>query len=201
MNEKVCLLASTNENKLKEVREILGDFGFTVINLNDLDNSIDVVEDGHTFSENAGKKARAYHEIYPDYYILTDDSGLSVDALGGRPGIYSARYAGTDSDYETKFNMLWKELGESGVEPENWTAKFVCAIAWWDPNRDMYTIFTGEMNGVIIDQPRGENGFGYDPIFYLPNRAKTSAELDPVEKNRISHRGRALRKLKHYLDK
>lgn len=199
MEKKFCLLASSNENKVNELKEILSDFEFEIISLNDIEERVEVVEDQDTFEGNARKKAQAYHEIYPDYYILADDSGLAIEPLNGRPGVYSARYGGEDASYPEKFDMLWDELNASGVEEENWNAKFVCAIAWWQAGRDVATVFTGEMPGKISSAAKGENGFGYDPIFYLEKYKKTSAEIDPKTKNLISHRGQALRKLKYFL--
>lgn len=198
-----CLIASSNVNKAKEVKEILKDFNFEVLTTRDIEEELDVIEDADSFAGNALLKAKAYHERYPEYYILADDSGLMIEALDGRPGIYSARYGG-DLSYPEKFKLIWNELAETTVDPNDWRAKFVCAIAWCEPGVPITEeidakIFEGEMHGIILDEARGENGFGYDPIFYLPEYGKTNAEISPEEKNKISHRGRALAMLQNYL--
>ena len=199
-----CLIASSNVNKAKEVKEILKDFNFEVLTTHDIEVELDVIEDADSFAGNALLKAKAYHERYPEYYILADDSGLMIEALDGRPGIYSARYGG-DLSYPEKFKLIWNELAETTLDPNDWRAKFVCAIAWCEPgvsNTEEIDakIFEGEMHGIILDEARGENGFGYDPIFYLPEYGKTNAEISPEEKNKISHRGRALAMLQNYLE-
>lgn len=198
-----CLIASSNVNKAKEVKEILKDFNFEVLNTHDIEEELDVIEDADSFAGNALLKAKAYHERYPEYYILADDSGLMIEALDGRPGIYSARYGG-DLSYPEKFKLIWNELAETTVDPSDWRAKFVCAIAWCEPGVPITEeidakIFEGEMHGIILDEARGENGFGYDPIFYLPEYGKTNAEISLEDKNKISHRGRALAMLQNYL--
>lgn len=202
-----CLIASSNVNKAKEVQEILKDFNFEVLTTHDLEEELDVVEDADSFAGNALLKAKAYHARYPEYYILADDSGLMIEALDGRPGIYSARYGGNLA-YPEKFKLIWNELADTGVDPKDWRAKFVCAIAWCEPAKtnsrvDSFDakIFQGEMHGIILEEARGDNGFGYDPIFYLPEYGKTNAEISPQEKNKISHRGKALAKLQDYLRK
>lgn len=198
-----CLIASSNVNKAKEVKEILKDFNFEVLTTRDIEEELYVIEDADSFAGNALLKAKAYHERYPEYYILADDSGLMIEALDGRPGIYSARYGG-DLSYPEKFKLIWNELAETTVDPNDWRAKFVCAIVWCEPGVPITEeidakIFEGEMHGIILDEARGENGFGYDPIFYLPEYGKTNAEISPEEKNKISHRGRALAMLQNYL--
>lgn len=198
-----CLIASSNVNKAREVQEILKDFNFEVLTTHDVEEELEVIEDADSFTGNALLKAKAYHERYPEYYVLADDSGLMIEALDGRPGIYSARYGG-DLSYPEKFKLIWSELAETGVDPNEWRAKFVCAIAWCEPGVSLSgevdaRVFQGEMHGIILNEARGENGFGYDPIFYLPEFRKTNAEISPEEKNKISHRGRALSELQKYL--
>jgi XTP/dITP diphosphohydrolase len=156
---------------------------------------IDIVEDGKTFEENALIKARAVCKA-SGHLALADDSGLEVDALGKEPGIYSARYMGEDTSYDIKNQNIIDRL--SGVPDEERTARFVCAMAAVFPDGTEKT-FVRNMEGRIGYKIAGENGFGYDPIFYLPEYGKTSAEISPEEKNAISHRGQALRALADYL--
>lgn len=183
------VLATGNKGKIREFSGLLeGVFG-RIISLNDLESPPVVVEDGATFRENALKKARAI-AAYSGKPALADDSGLAVDALGGRPGVYSARYAGegaTDRDNVTK---LLTELGSN----ENRNARFVCVLALVTPDGSEITA-EGACEGVILTEPRGEGGFGYDPVFFLPELGKTMAELPPELKNRLSHRARAAESL------
>lgn len=197
--DKVCLLASTNKNKLREISEILANFSFKTIGLDDLPETFEVEETADSFSGNATLKARAYHKRYPELYVLADDSGLEIKALDNKPGIYSSRFGGVNTPYKEKFKMIWSALKEREVPVEDWDARFVCSIAFFEPGDEKPLIFTGKMYGKIIPEARGDNGFGYDPIFYIPEYKKTSAEIDPELKNKISHRGRALEKLKAYL--
>jgi XTP/dITP diphosphohydrolase len=188
MMQKV-LLATTNKGKQKEYSSMLGHLGFEVITLNDLEPMApDVEEDGLSFEENAVKKAKAYSQYY-QMPTIADDSGLEVDALGGRPGVLSARYAGpkaTDADNITK---LLEEL--KNVPLNERTARFVCVIAYI--NGDLPPLIArGICSGLIGFEPKGAFGFGYDPVFYLPQYGKTMAELLPEEKNKISHRAQAL---------
>lgn len=199
--KKILVIASNNKDKMREIEEIFRDTSYEVKRAADLGETLDIVEDGDTFAANALLKVQAYREIYPEYSILADDSGLVIDALDGRPGVYSARYAGVDSTYDVKINQIWQELRNSGVEEDQWTARFVCAVAFWDQDEEAVQVFEGVMEGKIAKEQRGEHGFGYDPIFYLPEYSKTSAEISPEEKNRISHRGKALAKLHEYLHK
>ena len=198
-NEKICLIASSNKNKIAEVKNILQEFSYKVITPAEMACEIEVEETADTFEGNALLKAKAYHELFPDYYILADDSGLAIDALKGAPGIYSARYAGVGASYPEKFKKIWNDLDKTMIPEEEWKAKFICTIAWWEVGANEAKIFRGEFEGYIIKEARGEHGFGYDPIFYLPEFEKTSAEISPELKNSISHRGRALKKLQNYI--
>ncbi|PKM71960.1 MAG: non-canonical purine NTP pyrophosphatase [Firmicutes bacterium HGW-Firmicutes-16] len=189
------ILASNNKGKLKEMKAILANLGAEVISQSEAGLSIDADETGTTFEENALIKAKAACEAIREPAIA-DDSGLAVEALGGAPGVYSARYGGCATD-EERVNLLLKNLeGE-----KNRRAKFVSCIACTFPNGDVITA-RGECEGVITLAPRGEGGFGYDPIFELLDTGKTMAELSDEEKNAVSHRGRALKifemKLREY---
>ena len=183
------IFATGNENKMREIREILAGRGYEILSMKEAGIDIDVEENGKTFSENALIKARAISEASGEL-VLADDSGLEIDALGGEPGIYSARYMGHDTSYVEKNNNLIQRL--EGVPDEKRTARFVCAMAAVFP-------VVGTMEGRIGYEIAGENGFGYDPIFYLPEYGKTSAEISPEEKNAISHRGKALRAIAELL--
>ena len=190
------IFATGNENKMREIREILDGKGYEILSMKEAGIDIDVVEDGKTFSENALIKARAICKASGEL-VLADDSGLEIDALGGEPGIYSARYMGHDTSYVEKNNNLISRL--EGVPDEKRTARFVCAMAAVFPN-GREEVVVGTMEGRIGYEIVGENGFGYDPIFYLPEYGKTSAEISPEEKNAISHRGKALRAIAELLN-
>ena len=189
------IFATGNENKMREIREILAGRGYEVLSMKEAGIDVDVVEDGKTFAENALIKARAISKIAGEL-VLADDSGLEIDALGGEPGIYSARYMGHETSYTEKNNNLISRL--EGVPDEKRTARFVCAMAAVFPDGREETV-VGTMEGRIGYEIAGENGFGYDPIFYLPEYGKTSAEISPEEKNAISHRGKALRAIAELL--
>ncbi|MEW6143892.1 MAG: XTP/dITP diphosphatase [Thermodesulfobacteriota bacterium] len=179
------VLATSNKGKIREFAGLLeGVFG-RIISLNDLESPPDVAEDGMTFSENAIKKARAI-AAYSGLPALADDSGLAVDALGGRPGVYSARYAGEGATDRDNIRKLLTEL--RGAEDRK--ARFVCVLALVTPD-GKETVAEGSCEGIIIDEPRGKGGFGYDPVFFLPEYGKTMAEISPELKNKISHRARA----------
>lgn len=183
------VLATGNKGKIREFSGLLeGVFG-RIISLNDLESPPEVVEDGATFRENALKKARAI-AAYSDRPALADDSGLVVDALDGRPGVYSARYAGEGATDRDNIAKLLTELGDI----ENRSARFVCVLALVTPDGSEITA-DGMCEGVILSEPRGEGGFGYDPVFFLPELGKTMAELPPELKNRLSHRARACESL------
>ena len=189
------IFATGNENKMREIREILAGRGYEILSMKEAGIDVDVVEDGKTFAENALIKARAISKIAGEL-VLADDSGLEIDALGGEPGIYSARYMGHETSYTEKNNNLISRL--EGVPDEKRTARFVCAMAAVFPDGREETV-VGTMEGRIGYEIAGENGFGYDPIFYLPEYGKTSAEISPEEKNDISHRGKALRAIAELL--
>ena len=192
---KKLIFATGNMNKLREIKEILADMDVEILTMKEAGVDIDIVEDGKTFEENALIKARAVCKASGEL-SLADDSGLEIDYLGGEPGIYSARYMGEDTSYDIKNNNLISRL--EGVPDEERTARFVCAMAAVFPDGTEKT-FVRTMEGRIGYEIAGENGFGYDPIFMLPEYGKTSAEISPEEKNAISHRGKALRALAEYL--
>lgn len=192
---KRIIFATGNQDKMREIREILADVDAEVLSLKDLDIHADIVEDGSTFEENALIKAKAICQLTGEV-ALADDSGLEIDYLNKEPGIYSARYMGEDTSYRIKNANLIERL--SGVPDEKRTARFVCAIAAAFPDGRTLTV-RGTMEGRIGYEEKGENGFGYDPIFYLPEYGCSSAELSREEKNRISHRGKALRAMKEAL--
>ena len=195
---KKIIFATGNEGKMREVRMILAETGYEILSMKEAGIDIDIVEDGKTFEENAMIKAKAIAAT-PEAagaVVLADDSGLEIDALGGEPGIYSARYEGEDTPYEIKNRKLIDRL--EGVPDEKRTARFVCAIAAAFPNGDVKTV-RGTIEGRINYDPVGENGFGYDPIFYVPEFDCTTAQLSPEQKNEISHRGKALRMIKEFI--
>lgn len=186
------VFATTNEGKVKEIKEILGDFPIEVVSMKEMGITADIEENGATFEENSLIKARALVKL-TGIPALADDSGLEVDYLNGEPGIYSARYLGRDTDYDYKNNYIIDKL--SGAKGEERSARFVCVISLVLPDGREF-VERGVVEGLIGYEQKGENGFGYDPIFYLPEYGKTSAELPPEEKNRISHRGKALTAMK-----
>ena len=189
---KKIVFATGNQGKLREVKKILADLNVDIVSMKEEGIQIDVDENGTTFAENAQIKATAIG-AHTDAIVLADDSGLVIDALNGEPGIYSARYLGEDTSYRIKNQNLIDRL--EGVPDEKRTARFVCAIAAALP--DGTVLHTeGTIEGIIGYEERGENGFGYDPIFYVPKLGKTTAELTDDEKNAISHRGSALEKMK-----
>lgn len=192
---RTLVFATGNMNKLREIKEILADLDVEILSMKEAGIDIDIVEDGKTFEENALIKARAVCKT-SGHLALADDSGLEVDALNKEPGIYSARYMGEDTSYDIKNQNIIDRL--EGVPDEKRTARFVCAMAAVFPDGTEKT-FVRNMEGRIGYEIAGENGFGYDPIFYLPEYGKTSAEISPEEKNAISHRGQALRALADYL--
>lgn len=180
---------------MKEIRMILGDLDYEILSMKEAGIEADIVEDGKTFEENAVIKATAISKI-ANCLVLADDSGLEVDYMDKMPGIYSARWLGEDTSYAIKNQTIIDNL--AGVPDEKRTARFVCAIAAAFPDGRVITR-RGTIEGIIGYEERGENGFGYDPIFYLPEYGKTTAELSPEEKNKISHRGRALEMIKDEL--
>ena len=191
------IFATGNENKMKEIRMILGDLDYEILSMKEAGIEVDIVEDGKTFEENAIIKATAICEI-AGCVVLADDSGLEVDYMDKQPGIMSARWMGEDTSYRIKNQKIIDNL--AGVPDEKRTARFVCAIAAAFPDGRVVTK-RGTIEGRIGYEERGENGFGYDPIFYLPEYGKTTAELSPEEKNKISHRGKALELIKQEIAK
>ena len=197
---KKIIFATGNQNKMREIREIMGNLPVEILSMKEAGIKADITEDGATFEENAAIKAKAVAELLPeqdrDTIVLADDSGLEIDALNGEPGIYSARYMGEDTSYHIKNAELIHRL--EGVPEKKRTARFVCAVAAVLPDRTCLTV-RGTIEGRIGYEERGSNGFGYDPIFMLPDRGCTTAELPPEEKNKISHRGKALRLMEEKL--
>ena len=201
--EKI-IFATGNENKMKEIRMILEDLGVQILSQKEAGIKADVVEDGTTFEENALikateiAKAAAKDPEYKQAVILADDSGLEIDYLNKEPGIYSARYMGEDTSYDIKNQSFLDKL--EGVPDEKRTARFVCAIAAAFPDGSTEVV-RGTMEGIIGHEIIGNNGFGYDPIFFLPEYGCTSAQLPPEKKNELSHRGEGLRKMRKILEK
>ena len=194
---KRIIFATGNPGKMKEIRMILADLPLPVVSMKEAGVEARIVEDGNSFEENAVIKARTVMELTGEP-AMADDSGLEIDWLGGAPGIYSARYMGEDTSYEIKNRALLEKL--EGVPEEKRTARFVCSIACAFPDGRIFTS-RGTMEGVIAHDIKGANGFGYDPIFYLPDLKCTSAEISPEQKNELSHRGKALRRMKEQLAK
>ncbi|HCT89999.1 MAG TPA: non-canonical purine NTP pyrophosphatase [Lachnospiraceae bacterium] len=186
------IFATGNKDKMREIRAILADLGMEILSMKEAGLTSDIVEDGASFEENAEIKARAIAGLCRDI-VLADDSGLEIDALGGEPGIYSARYMGEDTSYQVKNKNLIDRL--EGVPDEKRTARFVCAIAAVFPDGSCEVV-RGAIEGRIGYEERGSNGFGYDPIFIAPEYGCTTAELSEEQKNRISHRGKALEMMK-----
>ncbi|WP_251862040.1 XTP/dITP diphosphatase [Clostridium sp. Marseille-Q2269] len=191
--KKKVIVASNNKDKIREIKQILKEFNIDAISMKEAGIDMDIVEDGNTFLENAYKKASTIHKILPNYMVIADDSGLMVDALNGAPGIYSARFAGEHGNYKKNNEKLLKEL--EGKQEEERTAKFVCAIVFIIDVDNVIKV-QGEINGVIREKEEGQDGFGYDPLFYVPEYKKTFAQMDSQIKNSISHRGKAFEKLK-----
>lgn len=192
---KKIIFATGNAGKMKEIRNILSDLPVQVLSMREVGIQTDIVEDGKTFAENAVIKARAIMQLTGEV-VLADDSGLEIDYLNKEPGIYSARYMGEDTSYRIKNANLIQRL--EGVPDEKRTARFVCAIAAAFPDGTVKTT-EGTIEGRIGYEEKGENGFGYDPIFYVPEFECTTAELSEEQKNKISHRGRALAEMKEIL--
>lgn len=189
------VFATTNVGKIKEIKEILGDFPIEVVSMKEMRVTTDVEENGSTFEENSLIKAREISKL-TGLPALADDSGLEVDYLNGEPGIYSARYLGRNTDYNYKNNYIIDKLKEAKGKERS--ARFVCVISLVLPDGREF-VKKGVMEGRIAYEIKGENGFGYDPIFYLPEYGRTSAELSSEEKNKISHRGRALMEMKELI--
>ncbi len=189
------IVATKNKGKAKEFQEIFQPLGFEVKTLLDFPDVPDIEETGTTFSENAVLKAKGIAGHF-NRIVAADDSGLIVDALGGKPGIFSARYAGPQKDDEANIQKVLSELKD--VPDEKRTARFHCSLALVIPGRQP-VVFEGTCEGKILREKRGNNGFGYDPVFYVPSLGKTMAELTPEQKNKISHRRQAINKLYQWL--
>lgn len=200
---KDIILATNNEHKVKEFKEILKNLPVNIYSLKEVDIEVDVEETGTTFTENSNIKAQSIYYILKernrkDFIVLADDSGLVVGYLNDEPGIYSARYAGQHGNSEENNKKLLEKL--KGVSCENRKAKFVSAIALMDDEGNSKVV-EGEAYGYIIEDYRGRKGFGYDPLFYFPEKKKTFAEMSEEEKNGLSHRGKALKALKLEIEK
>ena len=211
------IFATGNKDKMREIREIMADCDVEIYSMKEAGINIDIVEDGDTFEANSTIKAKAISdyisgkgmseeqkddswkavsEKYKGAIVLADDSGLEIDYLNKEPGIYSARYLGEDTPYSVKNKSIIDRL--EGVEDERRTARFVCAIAAVFPDGTVRTT-RGTIEGIIAHEPMGENGFGYDPIVYVPEFGRTTAQLGADEKNKVSHRGKALTEMKKYI--
>ena len=205
MGQKI-IFATGNAGKMREIREILDDMNMEILSMKEAGIEADIVEDGATFEENAVIKAKEVAKLFSqsavkehgDAIVMADDSGLEIDALNKEPGIYSARYMGEDTPYSVKSGNLIERL--AGVPDENRTARFVCAIAAVMPDGEVITT-QGVIEGRIGYEEKGDNGFGYDPIFYVPDFGCTTAQLTEEQKNQISHRGKALTAMKEELGK
>lgn len=195
--ENRIVFATGNENKMVEIRMILQDLGIPIYSIKELGMKVDIVEDGISFEENAEIKARAIARLLPNDIVLADDSGLEIDYLDKAPGIYSARFAGEDTSYDIKNQILLDKL--EGVPDEERTARFVCVIAAAFPDGTVETA-RGTIEGRIGYEIVGEHGFGYDPIFYVPEYGCTTAEMEPEQKNALSHRGNALRSMRKIIE-
>lgn len=198
------VFATGNAGKIKEIQAILADMGMEVISMKEAGVSVDIEENGSTYEENALIKSRAVAACLEergqreDTIVMADDSGLEIDHLHGEPGVYSARYMGEDTSYHIKNADLISRL--EGVEDARRTARFVCAIAAVLPDGRELTS-RGVIEGRIGYEEKGSNGFGYDPIFYVPEFGRTTAELSEEEKNRVSHRGNALQEMRRQLQR
>ena len=190
------IFATGNEGKMREIRLILADLGMEILSMKDAGVELDIVEDGTTFAENAEIKAKAVWEQTGDI-VLADDSGLVVDYINGEPGIYSARYMGEDTSYEIKNNNIISRLADAKGKERS--ARFVCNIAAVLPDGQVEHT-EAYMEGLIADEPAGNEGFGYYPILYIPEFGLTSAQLSIEQKNQISHRGKALEAMKERLN-
>lgn len=204
MKQKI-IFATGNKGKMKEIRKILGDMDIELLSMAEAGIQMDIEENGATFEENSAIKARAVAEYARQHtegleqaIVLADDSGLMIDYLNGEPGIYSARYLGEDTPYSVKNKNLIDRL--EGVSEEGRTARFVCAISAALPDGELITT-TATIEGRIGYEEKGANGFGYDPIFYVPEFGCTTAQMSEEQKNQISHRGKALEAIKAELQK
>ncbi len=193
---KRLIFATGNQDKLREIREIMAGLDYEILSMKEAGVEVDIEENGTTFRENALLKARAVHQLCHEL-VLADDSGLEVDYMDRQPGVFSHRFGGEDTPYSIKNQMIIDRL--EGVPDEQRTARFVCAIAAVFPD-GTELVKEAAMEGRIGYREAGEHGFGYDPIFYLPEFHCTSAELSPEDKNAVSHRGKALRLMRKELE-
>ena len=189
------VLATRNRHKAQELASLLSDLGISIRTLDAFPEVPDVIEDGKTCEANAIKKARAVSQA-TGLLAVADDTGLEVDALGGQPGVYAARYAGEHVTYEDNWRKLLREL--SGVPHDRRAARFITVAAIASPSSEVQ-VAEGQLQGVITEEPAGAQGFGYDPVFLVPELGKTLAELSPDEKNRISHRAKAFAQVREIL--
>lgn len=192
------ILATHNLDKVKEFEKILNLPQIDLQSIADYQVELEAPENGSSYLANAQIKAREAAHKLPGHYVLADDSGLSIDRLDGFPGIYSARFAGINTPYEDKIQKIWFLLKD--IPQEQWQAAFYCALVLIDPQGNEHS-FVEKCTGMIISEMRGQNGFGYDPIFYMSEYQQTTAQMPPDFKNRISHRGKAANALKNYLQK
>ena len=192
------VFATGNENKMKEIRMIMTDLGMEIISMKEAGVNLNIVEDGMSFEENAEIKARAVSRVLTNDIILADDSGLEIDYLDKAPGIYSARFAGEDTSYDIKNRILLDRM--EGVPDDQRSARFVCAVAAMFPDGAV-SVVRETIEGQVAAEAEGENGFGYDPIFYVPEYGCTTAQMTPEQKNEVSHRGKALRAMRKLLEK
>lgn len=193
---ETIVFATGNQDKLKEIREILKGLPYEIKSLKELGIDVHIDENGKTFEENAAIKVNTIMEA-TGKMVMADDSGLEVDYMDKKPGIYSARFLGEDTSYEVKNKYIIEQLKDAKGEERS--ARFICVIAFGRPGEPVVTK-RGVMEGRIHTEIAGENGFGFDPIFYLPEYGMTSAQISPEEKNAISHRGKALRAMREYLE-
>ena len=194
--EQKIVFATGNENKMKEIRMILSDLNTEIVSMKEAGVDIDIVEDGMSFEENAEIKARSVARILTNDIVLADDSGLEIDYLDKAPGIYSARFLGEDTPYDEKNKYIIEKLKDAKGKERS--ARFVCAMAVAFPNGEIETC-RGTIEGLIGYEQKGKNGFGYDPIVYVPEYEMTTGEMAPELKNSISHRGKALEQMKEIL--
>ena len=194
--KKRIIFATGNENKMKEIRMILKDLGLEILSMKEAGADVEIIEDGMSFEENAEIKARSVARVLTNDIVLADDSGLEIDYLDKAPGIYSARFAGEDTSYDIKNRIFLDRL--EGVPDEERTARFVCAVTAVFPDGTV-SVVRKTIEGRIAEEAAGDNGFGYDPIFYVPEYGCTTAEMKPEQKNELSHRGKALRAMREIL--
>ncbi|MDO5733406.1 MAG: RdgB/HAM1 family non-canonical purine NTP pyrophosphatase [Eubacteriales bacterium] len=196
---KRLILASHNKDKIREFEALLAPLNYAVFGMRSVGFEDEIVEDGSSFIENSVIKARALKKAFPHDAVLADDSGLSIEALGGEPGIYSARFGGEEMPYASKFDLIWQRLKATGLAEEEWRAYFTACLCLIEEDGAL-RIFEDQVHGLILPEPRGAAGFGYDPIFFCQEVGKSFAELSSEEKNCCSHRAKASRALLRYLD-